>query len=85
MNSLIKNVFACTGLLLVPVGLVQAGLTAEQKAELPPPVDELGAGLHAHRARHSVLEARRDDDAVRVERAARQRGIGLVVPAAPAC
>ena len=37
MNSLIKNVFTCSGLLLVPVGLVQAGLTAEQKAELPSP------------------------------------------------
>ncbi|MFT6562240.1 MAG: mono/diheme cytochrome c family protein, partial [Limisphaerales bacterium] len=37
MNSLIGNVFACAGLLMVPVGLVQAGLTAEQRAKLPPP------------------------------------------------
>ena len=34
---MIENVFASAGLLMVSVGLVPAGLTAEQTAKLPPP------------------------------------------------
>ena len=37
MNGLINNQFVCAGLLLASVGLVQAELTVEQTAKLPPP------------------------------------------------